>query len=112
MLLDLEFLFGSSGESNLVLAPEAKALNITALSILGDYLGWRSLEQRRADARLCLFYKIVYGVVAIYTTPRSYSEKHKGLQIYFNDFKTGVCISELLQILLFSSGYCPVECPV
>ena len=28
-------------------------------------LGWRSLEQRRADARLCLFYKIVYGIVAI-----------------------------------------------
>ena len=24
-------------------------------------LGWRSLEQRRADTRLCLFYKIVYG---------------------------------------------------
>ena len=28
-------------------------------------LGWRSLEQRRADARLCLFYRIVYGIVAI-----------------------------------------------
>ena len=28
-------------------------------------LGWRSLEQRRADARLCLFDKIVYGIVAI-----------------------------------------------
>lgn len=30
-----------------------------------DDLGWRTLEQRRADARLCLFYKIVYGLVAI-----------------------------------------------
>ena len=28
-------------------------------------LGWRSLEHRRADARLCLFYKIVFGLVAI-----------------------------------------------
>ena len=28
-------------------------------------LGWRTLEQRRADARLCLFYKIVYGLVAV-----------------------------------------------
>ena len=28
-------------------------------------LGWRSLEQRRADARLIMFYKIVYGLVAI-----------------------------------------------
>ena len=28
-------------------------------------LGWRSLEQRRLDARLIMFYKIVYGLVAI-----------------------------------------------
>ena len=28
-------------------------------------LGWRTLEQRRADAHLCLFYKIVYGLVAV-----------------------------------------------
>ena len=27
-------------------------------------LGWRSLEQRRSDSRLCLFYKIIYGLVA------------------------------------------------
>ena len=29
-------------------------------------LGWRSLEQKRADARLIMFYKIVYGLVAIH----------------------------------------------
>ena len=28
-------------------------------------LGWRSLENRRYDARLLMFYKIVYGLVAI-----------------------------------------------
>ena len=28
-------------------------------------LGWRSLEQRCADARLTMFYKIVYGLVII-----------------------------------------------
>ena len=28
-------------------------------------LGWRTLEQIRTDARLCLFYKIVYGLVAV-----------------------------------------------
>ena len=28
-------------------------------------LGWRSLEQRRNDSRLCLFYKIIHGLVAI-----------------------------------------------
>ena len=28
-------------------------------------VGWRILEQRRTDARLCLFYKIVYDLVAV-----------------------------------------------
>ena len=28
-------------------------------------LGWHSLEQRRNDYRLFLFYKIIYGLVAI-----------------------------------------------
>ena len=27
--------------------------------------GWRTLEQRRTDSRLVLFYKIVYGYVTI-----------------------------------------------
>ena len=33
-------------------------------SMLGK-LGWRSLEDRRTDASLCLFYKIVHGLVAV-----------------------------------------------
>ena len=33
-------------------------------AIVND-LGWRTLEQRRADARLCLFFKMVYGLVAV-----------------------------------------------
>ena len=28
-------------------------------------LGWWSLEQRRADACLCLFYKVIHGLVAV-----------------------------------------------
>ena len=32
-------------------------------------LGWRSLGQRRSDSRLCLFYKIIYGLVAIDMPP-------------------------------------------
>ena len=28
-------------------------------------LGWRTLAQRRADARLCLFYKVIYCLVAV-----------------------------------------------
>ena len=34
--------------------------NRSSVTAMLDQLGWRSLEQRRADARLCLFYKIVY----------------------------------------------------
>ena len=34
-------------------------------SMLGELLGLRSLEDRRTDARLCLFYKIVHGLVAV-----------------------------------------------
>ena len=33
-------------------------------AIVND-LGWRTLEQRRADLRLCLFFKMVYGLVAV-----------------------------------------------
>ena len=48
-----------------------------ARRVLGDYspyssvidmpgkLGWRTLEQRRSDCRLVLFYKIVYGYAAV-----------------------------------------------
>ena len=32
-------------------------------------LGWRSLEDRRTDSRLCLFYKIVHGLVAVPLPP-------------------------------------------
>ena len=32
-------------------------------------LSWRSLEQRRSDSRLCLFYKIVYGLAAVDLPP-------------------------------------------
>ena len=28
-------------------------------------LGWRSLQDRRSDARLCLFFKIFHGLVAV-----------------------------------------------
>ena len=32
-------------------------------------LGCRSVEQRRSESRLCLFYKIIYGLVAINMPP-------------------------------------------
>ena len=33
-------------------------------AIVND-LDWRTLEQRRADARRCLFFKMIYGLVAV-----------------------------------------------
>ncbi|MCG7878558.1 MAG: reverse transcriptase family protein [Candidatus Thiodiazotropha endolucinida] len=37
----------------------------TSVSSLLHQLDWQTLEQRRSVARLCLFYKIVYGYVAV-----------------------------------------------
>ena len=37
----------------------------SSVTAMLNQLGWRTLEQRRADARLCLFCKIVYGLVAV-----------------------------------------------
>ena len=36
--------------------------------MLGE-LGWTSLKDRRTDSRLCLFYKIVQGLVAVPLPP-------------------------------------------
>ena len=37
----------------------------TSVTSLMAQLGWQTLEQRRSVARLCLFYKIVNGLVAV-----------------------------------------------
>ena len=62
--------------------------------------GWRSLQQRRADARLCLFFKIVNNMVAVslpdYIQPnprtsrrghyRSFCQLHTGKDYYKYSF--------------------------
>ena len=40
-----------------------------SLSKMQLRLGWRSLDQRRADARLCMLYKIIHGLVAVSLPP-------------------------------------------
>ena len=40
-----------------------------SVSEMLTHLGWRSLEQRRNDSRLCLFYKIIHGLVALDLPP-------------------------------------------
>ena len=37
----------------------------TIVSSLLHQLNWQTLEQRRSVSRLCLFYKIVYGLMAV-----------------------------------------------
>ena len=37
----------------------------SSVTAMLNNLDWRSLAQRRADARLCLLYKIVYGLVTV-----------------------------------------------
>ena len=39
--------------------------NTSSVTGMVNTLGWRSLEYRRLDASLCLFYKIVNGLVLI-----------------------------------------------
>ena len=41
--------------------------NTSSVTGMIESLGWRSLEYRRIDASLCLFYKIVHGLVLIPT---------------------------------------------
>jgi hypothetical protein len=38
----------------------------SSVTSMFNQLGWRSLEQRRADARLCLLFKIIHGLVTLY----------------------------------------------
>ena len=40
-------------------------VRLASVSDMIETLGWRSLQQRRADARLCLFYKIIHGLIAL-----------------------------------------------
>ena len=40
-------------------------LSYSSVSDMLEKLGWRTLEQRRADSRLVLFYKIIYCYVAV-----------------------------------------------
>ena len=40
-------------------------VRLASVTDMIETLGWRSLAQRRAHARLCLFYKIIHGLVAV-----------------------------------------------
>ena len=73
-----------------------------------DKLGWRTLGQRRADARLCLFYKIVYGLVAV---PLPDYVQYNNRILPFYDLQAGVHINRFLQVFIFPPCHYSMECP-
>ena len=52
----------------------------SSVTFMIENLGWWTLEQRRSDVRLCLFYRIVYGLVAVpipdYIQPKTWTSKN------------------------------------
>ena len=75
-------------------------------------LGWRSLENRRIDARHTMFYKIVYGLVAIccHTAPVIFCASgsvHPSHALSF--VQANSYIYPLLPILIFPYDCCSVE---
>ena len=70
-----------------------------------DNLGWQSLELRRYDARIAMFYKIVYGLVVIPVLsyferptvqtphyPLAYRQIHSSVFYYYSFFPMTIII--------------------
>ena len=79
-------------------------------SMLGE-LGWRSLEDRRTDARLCLFYKIVHGLVAVplpsYVVHSQVSTRHsKTHPLAFRQIHT---VADYCKYSFSPPCHCPME---
>ena len=83
----------------------------SSYSIVRDmlsYLGWRSLENRRTDTRLAMFYKIVYGLVVIplpsyLEHPEVYTRHMHSLS--YRQIHTSVCYYKYY----FSCFHCSLE---
>ena len=79
-----------------------------SVSRMLDSLGWRSLEDRRADARLILFYKIVYNLVVV-LLPQYINHPVRMTKHMHPLFRPDTSYSQLLQIFVLSVGHCSVE---
>ena len=66
---------------------------MTSVSAMLETLGWRTPEQRCADSRLCLFYKIVNNMVAVplpdYIKPNPHLTSRRGHSMTFQQIHTG-----------------------
>ena len=73
-------------------------------------LGWRTLDQRRADARLCFFFKILHGLVAV-PLP-DYIQHSTRISRYCHSMTfRQVHLNRLLQIFFLPPRNSTVECP-
>ena len=80
---------------------------ISIMDMLSN-LGWRSLENRHTDTRLAMFYKIVYGLVAIplpsyFEHPEVYTRQMHSLS--YRQIQTSVFYSKLA----FPHNHCSLE---
>ena len=80
---------------------------ISKMDMLSN-LGWRSLENRHTDTRLAMFYKIVYGLVAIplpsyFEHPEVYTRQMHSLS--YRQIQTSVFYSKLS----FPHNHCSLE---
>ena len=84
----------------------------TSVTSLQSQFNWQTLEGRRSVAHLCLFYKIVNGLVAV-PLPDCMQPTHR-ISTYchsmmtFRQIHTG---KDYHKYSLLSTGHCPVECP-
>ena len=67
-------------------------VRMASVSAMLETLDWRTLEQRRADSRLCLFYKIVNNMAAVplpdYIKPNPRTSR-RGHSMIFQQIHTG-----------------------
>ena len=73
--------------------------NKSSVSDMIHYLGWRGLEQRRVDSRLCMLYKIRYDLVDIPLGP-----VHEPTERWCS-FPNNLCQCQLLRIFIFPSNH-------
>ena len=85
---------------------------MASVSAMLETSGWRTLEQKRADSRLCLFYKIVNNMVAVplpdYIKPTPHRQYVPSRPFWHSSkFTQGRTFINIL----FSTGSRSVECP-
>ena len=83
----------------------------SSVTAMVNSLGWRTLEQRWADARLFLFYKIVYGLVAVPLPDYIQPSNRVSWYCHSMTFRKLQASRDYYKYSFFSTSHRPVECP-